>query len=112
VDDLNLLYVALTRAKKVLIANIENQNIGKEIQKCVTNNFNIDGLGAIDTYKSINSNENFDIYEIGTLVNNTTYASDVSIKNFQWAAKENVGIEIKIKKIIVYLQMKKLLMVY
>ncbi|MGB4750794.1 MAG: 3'-5' exonuclease, partial [Bacteroidales bacterium] len=98
VDDLNLLYVALTRAKKVLIANIENQNIGKEIQKCVTNNFNIDGLGAIDTYKSINSNENFDIYEIGTLVNNTTYASDVSIENFQWAAKENVGIEIKIKK--------------
>jgi len=97
----------------VLIANIENQNIGKEIQKCVTNNFNIDGLGAIDTYKSINSNENFDIYEIGTLVNNTTYASDVSIKNFQWAAKEKCrAIEIKIKKIIVYLQMKKLLMVY
>ena len=98
VDDLNLLYVALTRAKKVLIANIENQNIGKEIQKCVTNNFNIDGLGAIDTYKSINSNENFDIYEIGTLVNNTTYASDMSIENFKWAAKGNVGIQIKIKE--------------
>ncbi|MGB4473957.1 MAG: 3'-5' exonuclease, partial [Bacteroidales bacterium] len=98
VDDLNLLYVALTRAKKVLIANIENQYIGKEIQKCIINYFNIDNQGANDTYKSKNSNENFDIYEIGTLVNNTTYASDVSIENFQWTAKENVGIEIKIKE--------------
>ena len=98
VDDLNLLYVALTRAKKVLIANIENQNIGKEVMKCINNNFKIDGLDVISNYKSTDYNENYDIYEIGNLVNNTTDATDGSIEKFQWTSKENVGIEIKIKE--------------
>ena len=98
VDDLNLLYVAFTRAKKVLIANIENKCIGKEVLKCINNDFDIETLGLLSNYKSITSIKNYDVYEIGELADNDVNNDSNNISQFDWKAKENVKIEIKIKQ--------------
>lgn len=97
-DDLNLLYVAFTRAKKVLIANIENKCIGKEVLKCINNDFDIETLGILSNYKSTTSIKNYDVYEIGELVDNDDNNDSNNISQFDWKAKENVKIEIKIKQ--------------
>lgn len=98
VDDLNLLYVAFTRAKKVLIANIEDKCIGSEVLKCINNDFDIETLGLLSSYKSTTSIKDYDVYEIGELVDNDNYNDSNDISQFDWKAKENVKIEIKIKQ--------------
>jgi ATP-dependent helicase/nuclease subunit A len=98
VDDLNLLYVALTRAKKVLIANIDNKCIGNEVLKCINNDFEIEELGKLSNYKSQNTIKNYDLYEIGELVKNEVDTDSENISPFSWNAKKNVNIEIKIKQ--------------
>jgi ATP-dependent exoDNAse (exonuclease V) beta subunit len=66
-DDINLLYVAFTRAKKVLIAGIEQQLIGKELSKLIETNFKIENVNKnIDSYKTF-ENENVTIFEFGEL---------------------------------------------
>lgn len=70
IDDINLLYVAFTRAKKVLIANIEQKNIGKELNKLLETTFKIDGLdNNISLYKTL-ENDSITVYELGELKNN------------------------------------------
>lgn len=98
VDDLNLLYVAFTRAKKVLIANIEDKCIGSEVLKCINNDFDIETLGLLSSYKSTTSIKDYDVYEIGELFDNDNYNDSNDISQFDWKAKENVKIEIKIKQ--------------
>ena len=98
VDDLNLLYVAFTRAKKVLIANIENKCIGKEVLKCINNDFDIETLGLLSSYKSTTPVKDYDVYEIGELVNNDCNNDSNDISQFDWKAKENIKIKIKIKQ--------------
>lgn len=70
IDDINLLYVAFTRAKKVLIAGIEQKNIGKEMNKLLETHFNVEGLGNdISVYKT-KETDKVAVYELGELKNN------------------------------------------
>jgi len=76
IDDLNLLYVAFTRAKKVLIANILNRQIGKEFIKLFENITHIKLLDEERTLESyiVKENENSRIIEFGQwMANNEIY---------------------------------------
>ncbi|MGQ9847601.1 MAG: UvrD-helicase domain-containing protein, partial [Bacteroidales bacterium] len=86
IDDINLLYVAFTRAKKVLIAGIEQENIGKEISKLLETNFKIVGLEKdISMFKTI-ENDKIAVYELGELKNNDE----------QYSESESEQLEIKL----------------
>ncbi len=67
IDDINLLYVAFTRAKKVLVAGVDQKEIGKEIYKLFELNFRVDGLNNdINTFKTFDDDK-ISVYEIGEL---------------------------------------------
>lgn len=83
IDDINLLYVALTRAKKVLIAGIEQENIGKEVNKLLETNFNVKGLdNDISKYKNI-ENDKIAVYELGELKNNDEQYNENEFESFE-----------------------------
>ncbi|NSW44206.1 MAG: UvrD-helicase domain-containing protein [Bacteroidales bacterium] len=76
IDDLNLLYVAFTRAKKVLIVNILNRQIGKEFINLLDKTTHIKLLGEERTLESyiVKENEKIRIYEFGQwTANNEIY---------------------------------------
>jgi len=82
-DDINLLYVAFTRAKKVLIAGIEQQLIGKELSKLIETNFKIENVNKnIDSYKTF-ENENVTIFEFGELKGNDEPYAEIESEHYE-----------------------------
>ncbi len=77
VDDLNLLYVALTRAKKVLIAGIENTEIGNKLAEVIQN----EDLSVINIKK--NESDSFYIFELGQLEKNIESSNNKDKSKFE-----------------------------
>jgi len=77
IDDLNLLYVAFTRAKKVLIANIINQQIGKKLINFLEQSLPIkiiDNERSLESY-IVKEDEKTRIFEFGQwAVNNEEHS--------------------------------------
>ncbi len=116
IDDVNLLYVALTRPKKVLIVSIEEQGIGKEVMQVFTSDdFLSQELIINGERRFVSSYKTEDnVFEFGTLTRNedltgwdthTLFRSTVVVNSRnEWSSNKSVAHGLLIHRILEQLQ--------